>query len=162
MDAPSRYPGPNAGPKAFRFHNVSENEAKQGINSDRRERVDSQVHMLHPNRTCVECVKQKEDLYKYTSEWRHVKDEKGKIIEKDANGHEVWLCNTHGLRQDRAINKAKAKGAEILETKKRMSVDSMMNPAITEEEAIHVRKKMSVDSLLSQQKDTQQKDKDKT
>ena len=151
MDAPNRYPGPNADHKEFRFHNVSEAQAKKRHNP--RERVDSQVHKIHLDRTCVVCVKENKDLYKSTTEWRHVKDDKGKIIREDATGHEVWLCNTHGLRQDRAIHK---KGAEILSTKKRMSVDSMMNPEITEEEAIHVHKKMSVDSLLDEEKDKDQ------
>jgi len=70
-----------------------------------------------------------------TPEWRHVKDQTGNIVKNDASGEEIWLCNKHGLEQDRAIRSAKA-------AQKR-------NEETTRHEQ-HVHKKMSVDSLINE------------
>lgn len=53
-------------------------------------------------------------------EWRHVKDETGKVILRDEAGHDLWLCNRCGLKQDRAIREAKA-------VKRKMSIENILN-----------------------------------
>lgn len=155
MDAPTRFPGEsnfsygsNQKPKEVKekkFEFVQENPAAQIKTQER-------LKKLHPERACAECLKLGIKDYLKTTEWRHVKDEKGTVIEKDASGKEIWLCNTHGLKQDRAIKKAKKVAEEGLITKKRMSVESMMNPTSKVEDEAHVRKKMSIDSLLDDRK----------
>lgn len=124
-----------------KFINVS-NEEASGVMRRARARN-------HPERVCIECLRKNEQSYKGTPEWRHLKDRTGKVIKTNEAGEEVWLCNKHGLAQDRAINKA-AQGA--LETRKRMSVDAILDKT-SEEHERHIKQKMSVDSLLDQEKE---------
>lgn len=155
MDAPTRF----SGESSFSYgSNQKPKEAKEKKiefveeNPSARIKAQERLKKLHPERVCTECSKLGLTKYLETTEWRHVKDDKGKVIEKDANGKEIWLCNTHGLKQDRALRKAQKVAEDSIVTKKRMSVESVMNPTSKEEEEIHIRKKMSVDSLLDDRK----------
>lgn len=152
MDAPNRYSGEGhfnlnepRGNKEFKIVNES-------ASVKRRAQAERLAHEIHPDRICVECVKSHKTDYLQTREWRHVKDSEGRIVKRDVDGKEIWLCNKHGLQQDRAINKAKAAADKSLDTKKRMSVEAVMN-APQSDEVHHVQKKASLDSWLDEKRE---------
>lgn len=123
MDAPNRYPGHsnyNSNRPAAQGPAAQSKGKYDFVGEDPKNKIEAtkeRIRKLHPDRTCVECIKNNQDFYKQTAEWRHYKDEKGASILKDASGKEIWLCNKHGLAHDRAIKKAKQVAAEHKITK---------------------------------------------
>lgn len=100
----------------------------------------------HPDRICVNCVKEGVDDYKKTSLWRHVKDETGKVIRKDASGNKIWLCNAHGLAQDRTLKKTKRLAEQAI--KQRMNVEALIDaPPLSDKEAEIIQKKMNLNNF---------------
>ena len=75
---------------ALQFVQLSNDEAKPGYNKSVK---------LYQERICIECLEKGESHYLHTKVWRHLKDEDGKVIHKDRDGNDVWLCNKHGLMQ---------------------------------------------------------------
>lgn len=63
---------------------------------------------IYPERVCLECVIKGKEDYLHTLVWRHVKDKKGKVIYKNEEGQEIWLCNKHGIAQDTQLAKLDA------------------------------------------------------
>ncbi|MFN4173804.1 MAG: hypothetical protein ACK4HV_01705 [Parachlamydiaceae bacterium] len=90
----------------IQFIHLSENDVKKGKRKIK----------AHPERVCIECLKRGESGYRETSIWRHVKDIDGKVIRKNENGEEIWLCNKHGMTQYNILLRLKEASGKVLNT----------------------------------------------